>query len=269
MAKVIPFPQRPGPAPKGPFGRIGEQVSFANPENAALYPALMVVPVHNEEEHITAFLQAWRQMIPRMPLILVFDRCTDQSYPLAADFMQQVKCEPVHFLHIEQMQFNPYGKAGACLFGLWTALRYQVPWDYPVLFWDADNEYQLDPTLIESLIERLRAEGGMVSAQRSGSSLLRSRLALWATRWSLRLGLRRQDFPTDILTAVHGMPLAHCLLAMNGARTFDMETRIVHYTFAHHLPFAEFQVQYAPRIHGKKIKAWHLFGILLAGLGWR
>lgn len=264
MAKIIPFPVRTHTAE----GRTPQSfTSTAQP--SALLPSILVVPVHNEEDQLERFLTAWRQQTPTLPMILVLDRCTDQSLSVARSFLEGLPKDESHFLQVQELLFNPYGKAGACLFGLWSVLRLQLPFDYPVIFWDSDNEYQIDADLLQRMMESIRTQGGMATASRSGTRLLRSRLAHWATQTTLRLASRSPDMPEDILTAVHGMQLGHLLMALNGARSFDMETRMVRYALVHKMPIQEFSVQYHPRTKGKKIRAWHLFGILLAAVGLR
>ncbi len=266
MADIVVFPTRAPveAAPATPNIRM---------ENG-LYAAVMVVPVHNEEREISAFLQQWRREIPEMPLILVLDRCTDNSLAVAqktADALLAPKTPgpaPQAFLHLEVLRFNPFGKAGACLSGLWRALRLGLAGNTPVLFWDADNEYALSRAFIESLVHWVLYNGGLASGRRSGRKLWKSRLALAVTRLTLR-GFTRKTPPADVLTGVHALPLGHALFAMNGARTFDMETRLAYYALRHGLPLWEAEVGYFPRTEGKKIRAYHLWGILLAAAGFR
>lgn len=274
MADIVAFqPRLPAGAPNS--GVLPAATPNTHLENG-LYAAVMVVPVHNEAGEIAEFLRQWHREIPDMPLILVFDRCTDNSLEVAqkaADGILAARAArarpdvPV-FLHMEVLRFNPLGKSGACLCGLWAALRRNVGGNIPVIFWDADNEYALNRGFIDSVVHWVLHNGGLASGIRSGRKLWKSRWALAATRLTLRYFTRKPP-PADVLTGVHALPLGHVLFAMNGARTFDMETRLVHYALKQGLPHWEGEVAYFPRTEGKKIRAYHLWGILLAASGFR
>lgn len=233
---------------------------------------VMVVPVHNEESEIASFLRQWSAIVPELPLILVFDRCTDNTLEVAQQAMEPIIQEATERnkslrVHFEIIHENSYGKAGAVLFGLWCAVRFGYSMQLPVIFWDADNEYILKRSTVEKLIHHVLNWGGLGSARRSGRKLFRSRLAAGATRMALSMSCHRKTPVDDILTAVHAMPLLDALQILSHSRSFDMETRIVRYFMKRNVGIYETEVEYIPRTIGKKIKAYHLFGILVAALG--
>lgn len=267
MADILQFPTSKGDKTIG-----AEKISTSLVGENGLFRGVMIAPAHNEEETIRGFLEQWRKEIPEMPLILVLDRCTDGTLRIVEEFAGELgekKSGIPYFFRFISLRFNPYGKAGACLSGLWDAVSLQVGMQWPVLFWDTDREYTIRRHQVESLLYWLNRQGGLVSASREGKRLLRSRLAQVATKTALWLGTKKKELPNDVLTAVHGMPLGPMLFAMSGARSFDMETRLVHFALKHDLPIREEFVAYTPRVKGKKIRAYHLFGILAAAMGWR
>jgi hypothetical protein len=223
-----------------------------------------VVPVHDEEREIAGFLESAIRGIPEVPVTLVFDRCADRSVEVGLEVCRR---HPEHRIFPYVLEKNPYGKAGACLAGLWALLQMGAPAELPVLLWDSDNEYLLQPALVRRLFAWVAETEGLASAKRQGPRLRRSTAAQWVVRSCLR-AFHRRPVPEDVLTAVHALPLGTMLMAMNGARAFDMETRLVVYGLRHGLPIVEDVVPYFPRTEGKKIRSWHLFRILLAATGW-
>lgn len=255
MADIIHFPKE----------SIDKSLRLEN----GLYNGILLVPVHNEESEISTFLRHWAKEVPELPLILVFDRCSDNSLTYAQKTIAEIIADSKNNLvvHFEIVRENNYGKSGACLYGLWRLLRMNLHPNTPVIFWDSDNEYVLKRDLVEKMLHHVLHWGGMASARRTGKKLLRSRLAASAVRIALRIGTRKPLVVDDILTAAHALPLYVALEVLSRAKTFNMETKIVRYAMMRGLVIHEETVEYIPRTMGKKIRAYHLFGILAAAMG--
>lgn len=237
---------------------------LSNSKNYLLEKGMVIViPIHNEKEVLQKFLEQVQEENKEYPVLLVFDRCSDNSMEIAVNFLEK---QENHTFFAIDLQENNKGKSGACFYGL-QVLKECFPNGNPaVLFWDSDLEYQMDKALLHRLFSFIKEKKGMACAKRSGKWLLRSKLANHAVKIVLSIASRRENLPKDILSAVHGMPLYSLLLALENSNGFDMEARIVRHSMDTGIPIYEDNVIYKPRKKGKKIKFYHLWQICFSAM---
>lgn len=95
------------------------------------YPFSIIVAAHNEEEHLrNLILHLGNQSYPEYEIILVLDRCTDQSRKIASDL--NTKFSRLNVIEIDQKPSGVDGKKNALEIGILAAKH---DW---MLFTDAD-----------------------------------------------------------------------------------------------------------------------------------
>lgn len=226
---------------------------------------LLLIPAKNEAAHLPHLLDDWsRHAALHTDLCLVLDNCTDESASILSDRQADPLFPPFRFL---TTQGNANGKAGAVMYAL-DFLPEECHEGRTVVLWDADREYDLAalPPLLEGVPEHPEARAWtMISGVRTGTLFWSSSAANRCIRTLLAFTTGRYP-PRDVLTGVRVLPSGQLAQALCNSRGFDMETRIVRHFLESDGTILEWPISYQPRRQGKKIKPWHLFGLIRAAV---
>lgn len=199
----------------------------------------ILIPCLNEAKTIGDVIYELQALYPEIPLFIVDNGSSDGS-------QQIIQSTNANLLIAEKK-----GKANAIKYALdHINTRY-------VLLLDADNEYSISS--IQHLLRFKFNPNMMILGMRCKSNmLLRSKLANYVI--SMLTYLRCRRFVHDCLTGLRIVP--YNLLRQVKSQGFEIETELNILALSLNMNIVSVDIDYTPRIEGKKIKFVDMFKLL-------